>query len=169
MKNCIKSKSDFYWPYIVLFSWLPVTSGDLGISHVTWWRRKQSHRLLSWLPVALYMTMINVTLCACVVANCHKEVPQGWAYNIRHKYKGQLFHCAIEHKGYHFSTSGCAVTFRTWGLVERLTSGCMVTSGGLGSDFRLWSHFRWTREWLPVVKSLPVARSLPVDWELVTR
>ena len=34
--------------------------------------------------------LANVTLCACVVGHSHKEVPQGWAYHIHCKYKGQV-------------------------------------------------------------------------------
>ena len=95
---------------------------------------------------------------------------------MQHKYKDQLFHCAIKQLRRTTSwlpvaqplpvdwrvTSGCEVTSGGLGTSSGLTSGHVVTSGALESyfplrgHFRLWSHFRWTRESLPVVKSLPV-------------
>ena len=80
-----------------------------------------------------------VTPRACVVGICHKEVPQGWAYHIHCKYKGELFHCTIEH----ISWLPLARSLPgVWELVEVLPSGCTVTSCGVGSHFRLWGHFR---------------------------
>ena len=87
-----------------------------------------------------------VTLCACVVANCHQEVPQAWAYNIQHKYKAQLFHCAIEHiswlpvaralLGVWESLPVARSLPGVWGVTSscEVTSGCEITSGRLGES-----------------------------------
>ena len=62
----------------------------------------------------------------------------------------------------HFLTSARAVTSESLG--SRLTSGCASISDGLRSHFRLWGHFRWTRQWLP-----GNGESLPGVWGLVTK
>ena len=71
------------------------------------------------------MPLAEATPRACVVGNHPKAIPQASAYNIQHKYKGHLFHWAIEPLGCYF-----------------LTSARAVTSMGLGSNFWSRGHFR---------------------------
>ena len=106
------------------------------------------------------MPLAIVTPRACVVANCHKEVPQVWAYNIQHKYKGQLFHCAIEHISWLPVARSLLGDWESLPVVRSLPvaqSLPVVRSLPVdwGSHFRLWGHFPWTGESLPVTRSLP--------------